>query len=376
MGDVAVEGVCNEEFGQVGEAFAANFAESGEVGARVAIIRDGVTEVDLWGGHTTVERDVAWSADTLVCCMSVSKGVTALAAHVLADRGLVDYDSPVALYWPEFAANGKAEITVRDALSHRASLAIIDDAEPGDALDWELFTSKIANQAPNWSPRTDETYHSVTYGFIIGEIVRRVDGRAIERFIHDEVTEPLGADFVLGCSDADLERVAPPIPNPNNELMNGGLVNEQTAAVFGAMPADPNYFFTSGYLQMINPSGNGVSHALGLAQIFAPLACGGEYNRYRLLSPATIAAASEEQWHHPDHLFGDDFRVALGLKLVTPFNYWGREGNVGSGGAGGNTAFADPEHRLSFAYTPNRHTSGYGMGDESRRLVDALYNCV
>lgn len=148
MGVLAVEGVCNQGFG----AFMANVEESGEVGARVAIIRDGITEVDLWAGHTTVERDVAWSADTLVCCMSVTKGAMALAAHVLADRDLLDYGAPVALYWPEFAANGKAEITVRDAMSHRASLAIIDGAERGDALDWELFTSKIANQAPNWSP--------------------------------------------------------------------------------------------------------------------------------------------------------------------------------------------------------------------------------
>jgi CubicO group peptidase (beta-lactamase class C family) len=376
MGALAVQGVCNQGFGAVREAFIANFEESGEVGARVAIILDGVTEVDLWAGHTTAERDVAWSADTLVCCMSVSKGVTALAAHVLADRGLLDYDAPVAHYWPEFAANGKAEITVRDALSHRASLAIIDGAEHGDALDWDLFTSKIANQAPNWSPRSDETYHSVTYGFIVGEIVRRVDGRPIERFIHDELVGPLGADFVLGCDGDDLARVAPQIPNPDNELMNGGLVNEQTAAMFRPMPGDPDYRFAPGYLQMINPSGSGVSHALGLARMFAPLACGGEFNGHRLLSPTTIAAACEEQWHHPDSLFGNDFRVTLGLLLHIPFNYFGREGNVGSAGAGGYTVFADPERHLSFAYTPNRYTTGFGLGDESRRLIDSLYDCV
>ena len=197
------------------------------------------------------------------------------------------------------------------------------------------------------------------------------------RALHpDEVVGPLGADFVLGCGDDDLARVAPQISNPDNELMNGGLVNEQTAAMFCSMPGDRDYRCAPGYLQMINPSGSGVSHALGLARMFAPLACVGEFSGYRLLSAATIVTAREEQWHHPDSLFGNDFRVTLGLLLHIPFNYFGREGNVGSAGAGGYTVFADPEHHLSFAYTPNRYTTGFGLGDESRRLTDALYDCV
>ncbi|MGE0822894.1 MAG: serine hydrolase domain-containing protein [Candidatus Binatia bacterium] len=169
--DIPIRGTRAREFGAVRDAFVANFVESGEVGARVSIVRDGETVVDLCGGYTDETRQSQWDEQTLVCCMSVSKGVTALAAHLLADRGLLDYNVPVARYWPEFAQNDKAAITVRQALSHQTSLAIIDQAQPGDVLDWDVFTTKIAAQAPNWTPGTNETYHSVTYGFIVGEIV-------------------------------------------------------------------------------------------------------------------------------------------------------------------------------------------------------------
>ena len=277
-----IHGTCKPEFGPVKDAFAANFTESGEVGARVAIIRDGETVVDLWGGYTTEARDVEWDQDTLVCCMSVSKGVTALAAHLLADRGLLEYDAPVARYWPEFAQNGKAELTVRQALSHRTSLGIIDAAEPGDVLDWEVLTEKIAAQAPNWEPNTNETYHSITFGFIAGEIVRRIDGRPIQQFIAEELAAPLEADFILGCSDEDLLRTVPQIMNPDNELMSGDLINEKTLPLFSALPADPTFMGSPAFLEAVIPSASGVSQALGIARLFASVACGGEYNGLKM----------------------------------------------------------------------------------------------
>jgi CubicO group peptidase (beta-lactamase class C family) len=371
-----IQGICEPEFGPVKAAFEGNFKESGEVGARVAVIRDGETMVDLCGGHTTEARDVGWGPDTLVCCMSVAKGVTALATHLLADRGLLEYDAPVARYWPEFAQNGKENLTVRQALSHRTSLGIIEAAEPGDILNWDAFTKKIAAQAPNWEPNTNETYHSVTFGFIVGEIVRRIDGRPIQQFIAEELAGPLGADYIIGCTDEDLARVVSQIFNSENDLMSGDLINEKTLPLFSSLPADPLFMGSPEFLKAVIPSASGVSNALGIAKLFAPVACGGEYNGQKLFKPETIKAMSEEQWHHQDYLFGNDFRVALGLLLNIPFNYFGREGNVGSAGAGGYTVFADPENRISFGYTPNRFTTGAGMGLESQRLVDALYSCL
>jgi len=376
-GQVPIQGTCVPAFGAVQDAFAENFASMGEVGARVTVLRDGETVVDLWGGYRTADRSALWDERTLVCCMSVSKGVTALAAHLLADRGLLDYGAPVARYWPEFAQNGKQGITVRQALSHQASLGIIEAAKPGDILDWDLFVAKIAAQAPNWPPGTNEAYHSLTYGFIVGEIVCRVDGRSIDRFIADEIATPLGADFILGCSNSDLMRVAPHIPNPQSDLMGkGGLFNANTARLFYGTPADPGFMTSNAFLQMVMPSGSGVSNAMGIARIFSPLACEGRGPRGQFISPATIRLASEQQWHHNDSVFGNEFRVALGLLLNCGFNNYGREGNVGSAGGGGFAVFSDPKHHITFAYTPNRHTTGAGLGDEPKRLVEALYRCV
>ncbi len=368
-----VHGTCHDRFSAVRDAFAANFDAHGQLGGRVAIIHQGETVVDLWGGHTTEARDQEWSADNLVCCMSVTKGVVALAAHLLAERGLLDYDAPVASYWPEFSAAGKAEISVREAMSHRASLAILDSAEPGDVLDWDTMAAKIAAQAPNWRVGTDETYHSVTIGYITGELVRRIDGRPIGQFIREELCQPLGADYILGCGEDDISRVVAHVNNPASELMNGGLINEKTASQFRPFPPAPEFMGSDEFYRLGFPSGGGVAHALALAKLFAPFADDGKYNGVTLYSPATITAASAEQWHHADSMFGNDFRVAVGLLLDNPFNYWGREGNVGTAGAGGYGAFADPANKISYGFTPNRYTSGYGLGEEHKRLVDALY---
>ncbi len=376
MSETPIHGVCDSEFEEVRNAFAVNFRDHGEVGARVSVIRDGETVVDLWGGYRTPDKTEPWADDTLVCCMSVTKGIVALAAHMLHGRGALNYDEPVATYWPEFARAGKEGITVRQALAHQASLAVIESAEPGDALNWPVFTAKIAAQTPNWEPGTQETYHSVTFGYIIGEIVRRIDGRPIAQFIEEELAKPLGADYILGCSQNDLERVVAHIPNPNNELMSGGLLNENTLAQFAPMPADPNFFGSRQFLEFGFPSGGGVAHAHALARLFAPLALGGSYNGVDPFDERTLSLMAEEQWYKDDFMFGNDFRVALGLLLDTRFNYWGRDGNIGTAGAGGFCAFADPQNRFSFGYTPNRYTSGYGLGEEPKRLIDAVYGCL
>jgi CubicO group peptidase (beta-lactamase class C family) len=370
---VPIHGTCDPDFAGLERTFVENFERNGELGARVAVIREGRTVVDLWGGYTTTDRTEEWRDNSLVCCHSVTKGIVALAAHLLASRGLLDYEAPVARYWPEFSANGKTSITVRQALGHRTSLAFIDAAVPGDILDWDVFVAKIAAQEPNWPVGTDETYHSVTFGFIVGEIVRRIDGRSIDRFITEELASPCEAEFILGCSDDDLRRVVAHIPNPANDLMNGGLINEQTLRMFACMPDSPEFLGSDASLQYVFPSGNGVSHALAIARLFSPFANGGRLGTSTLFLPEIVAKASEEQWHHRDSVFDNDFRVALGLLLHIPFNWWGREGNVGTAGAGGFCAFADPVNRISFGYTPNRYTTGAGMGEEPRRLIDALY---
>ena len=256
---VPFHGHCEPAFERIRTAFEQNFADFDQVGARVAIIQDGETVVDLWGGFRTEARDAEWDADTLVNCMSVTKGVVALAAHLLHERGLLDYDAPVVEYWPEFGRAGKAAISVRQAISHQASLAFIDAAEPGDAHDWMTMVEKIGAQAPNWPVATDECYHSVTIGYITGELVRRIDGRPIQQFIREELAEPLGSDYVLGCGDDEIPRVVPHIPNPDNELMNGGLFNERSLGMFRPLPDDPAFMGSEESLRVVFPSGGGES---------------------------------------------------------------------------------------------------------------------
>jgi len=309
--------------------------------------------------------------------MSVSKGILSLAAHILADRGLLDYEEPVARYWPEFGQAGKSGITVRQLLSHQASLVYAEDAQPGDYLDFEGYAAKLAVQSPNWEPGTNPSYHSISIGFLVGTLVKRIDGRPIDQFIRQELAEPLEADYILGCTNEDIARVVPTIFNPANEMMSGGLINEATARCFKVLPEDKTFFATPLHWQSVNPSSSGVTNANGIARLFAPLAGGGRFNGVKLFSPETVAALSEEQWHARDTLFGNEFRVTMGLLLNIEFNYFGREGNIGSAGAGG---FADPDNHLPFGYTPVRMTTGSGLGNEPRRLIDALYaslkNCT
>jgi len=374
--DVPIYGTCEDKFRRVLDTFKANFVGSGEIGARVTVIQGEDVVVDLWGGYTDVEKMYEWREETLVNTMSVSKGVMAMAAHLLADRGLLDYESPVAKYWPEFGQAGKGKITVRQLLSHQASLVYADDAEPGDYLDFDRYAAKLAAQSPNWEPGTNQAYHSMSIGFLVGTLVYRIDGRRIQQFIKEELVEPLGADYILGCTDEDLKRVSPTIFNPENKLMTGGLINEKTIKCFAPLPEDPLFFATPIHWKTGNPSSAGVSNANGIARLFAPLANGGKFRGIKYFSSETIAAMSEEQWHAEDSLFGNEFRVTMGLLLNIDFNYFGREGNIGSAGAGGFLGFADSENHLSFGYTPVRMTTGEGLGDEPRRIVDAMYACL
>lgn len=371
-----ISGHCQSRYDAVAKAFEKNFTEFGEVGARVTIYKGDEAVVDLCGGFIDEPRTKPWTTETLVCTMSISKGIVALAAHLLADRNYLDYDAPVAKYWPEFGAAGKEAITVRQLLSHQASLVYAEDAEPGDVLDFEKISTKLAASPPNWAPGTRQSYHSMTYGFLVGTLVQRIDGRMIAQFIRDEITGPLQADYILGCNDEDLKRVAPTIVNPANELMSGGLINENTIKSFLLLPPDPDFLNSARSWKSVNPSASGLSNANGIARIFAPLANHGSFDGVKLLSERTIAALSQEQWHAKDAMFGNDFRVTMGYLLNLDFNYYGREGNFGSAGAGGFTVFVDPDNNLTFAYTPVRQTSGAGLGVESRNLVDALYSSI
>ncbi len=227
MSNSGVQGECDPAFARVREAFVRNFEEGGEVGAAVAIYRAGRPVVDLWGGLSDSEAESLWERDTVICMMSVAKGVAATLIHILAGRGIVDIDMPIARYWPEFGQNGKADIPVRWALCHLAGLPVIDGLPRGMIYDWSAMIGGLERQVPSFPPGTTRCYHSATMGFILGEIIRRTTGRSIGTFLREEVGEPFGVDYHIGLPPGHGRSVARMIPSRGN-VLNLAQANSDT----------------------------------------------------------------------------------------------------------------------------------------------------
>src|SRR5271154_5453584 len=209
MPDLHIEGTCDAQFARVKEAFAENFEKRNEYGATVAVTIAGKPVLDLWAGHADKARTRPWTRDTLVNVFSTTKGLTAICAHRLADQGKLDFDAPVARYWPEFAQNGKDRIPVRYLLNHRAGLPAIRKQLPEDAAyDWHVMTTALAAEEPWWEPGTRHGYHALTYGWLVGEVIRRISGMSIGRYLREHIAGPLGLDFKIGLAPDDEARAA------------------------------------------------------------------------------------------------------------------------------------------------------------------------
>lgn len=372
------QGLCERRFEAVREVFQRSFDDGEDVGANVAVTLDGRLVVNLWGGYRDAAKTLPWQENTLVCTMSVSKGITALCAHLLIDRGQLDVNERVARYWPEFAAAGKGAITVRHLLSHLAALPIAEQAPTGAAFDWNALVRALEIQAPVWEPGTTGSYHATTYGNLVGELVQRVSGRGLAEFVHEEIEKPLDVEFVFGCNDEEHARLAPPIPNPMNHHARrdqSSRLAQETYRILGENAREA--LLSPDFCRNVFPSASGISNAHSLARIFAFHACGGRIENRTLLRPATLALVSQEQWYGADPIHHDKYRVAMGYLLNGGIAYYGpNPRSFGTAGSGGYTVFADPDRRMSFAFTPNRFTTGEGLGIQSRRLVDAVYRAL
>ncbi|MEU0368814.1 serine hydrolase domain-containing protein [Streptomyces sp. NPDC006283] len=356
-------------FESVREAFAANFDQHGDIGAAVCVYREGRPVVDLWGGTADPDTGRPWKRDTLQLVYSATKGATATAAHLLAQRGALDLDAPVATYWPEFAANGKAEIPVRRLLSHQAGLVALDQPVPlADALAWQPMVAALAAQRPLWTPGTAHGYHGRTLGWLIGEVIHRVSRRTPGRFFAAEIAGPLGLDFYIGLPanqrdrvsrmvyrrpEADLTTVpAESIPEGLRELVaakrDPNSLNNRAFQVTDPAEMD----FNSPEVQAAElPASNGIGTARGLARMYAALI--GEVDGARLLSPDTLASATEEQVSGPDKVLVSASRFSSGYMLPTETNPMIGPTSFGHTGRGGSLGFADPEHGIAFGYVMN-----------------------
>ena len=389
------EGTCKPGFESVAEAFQNNFDAKGEVGASVCLTVGGETVVDLWGGVADQKTGAPWTRDTVGIVFSCTKGATAICAHVLASRGKLDLDAPVAELWPEFARNGKERATTRMMLDHSVGVpalrAKVKDSGP---YEWDYMTGLLAEEAPFWEPGTRNGYHGLTFGWTVGEMVRRPAGVSLGTFFQNEIARPLGLDFWIGLPEAIEPRVARIIPfiykaeqAKTPFMIDLATKKESPAALFffnvGAWRAG-GANTRAGHAAEIGAA-NGITNARGLAGMYAPLANGGG----KLVDGKTLARMGEVSMAtHDDATLRiptrfapgfmksmDNRRRSIGAELFGPDVDSVIMGSAALGhvGAGGSLGFADPVAGLSFGYTMNRMGPGLLMNERGQALVDAAY---
>ncbi|MCI3935413.1 serine hydrolase domain-containing protein [Streptomyces sp. AN091965] len=358
-----VQGTYDDLFTAVPQALAA-LLDSGDTGASAAVFVDGEPVVDVWGGFADADRTTDWQRDTLVNTWSVTKTMTALCALVLADRGALDPDAPVARYWPEFAAAGKAGVLVRHLLAHTAGLP--DWEGPVEELyDWPAATARLAAQTPRWEPGTAAGYHSLTQGFLVGEVVRRISGRSPGRFFAEEVAGPLGADFHLGLPAEHDGRVALTVPPPAQGEDYAASAPGTGAAPSGATAIRVRDGNSTAWRRAEIPAASGFGNARSVALVQSVLACGGAVGGVRLLSGAGCELAWQEQFHGEDRVLGTSMRYGMGYGLFGTTYGWG--------GWGGSLVMVEPDARMAVAYVTNQMR---GPEEENRGLevVMAAYD--
>jgi CubicO group peptidase (beta-lactamase class C family) len=391
---MSIQGVCDSRFQGVRDEFERSFAERGEVGASVCVMIDGRTVVDLWGGVVDRYTRRPWEKDTIGWVWSCTKGATALCAHILISRGLLDLDRPVASYWPEFAQAGKDGITVRMLLDHQAGLpAIRQPLVAGGLYDWGYMTGVLSAESPFWEPGTRQGYHATTFGHLVGAVVQRVSGRPFDVFFRDEIARPLALDFHMGLPEEHEPRLAPTIradPPPPGEprsrfiaAMSSDPNSIQALTVKNTGQRSPTGDHGSREAhRAVLPSQGGITNARGLAGMYAPLAQGGGQlvDADALKRMSTVSSA-----------IGVDATLLIGLRIALGFwksldNRQGPPGAqdsmilseeaFGHPGMGGSLGFADTGAKMSFGYTMNKQGRGVGLNERGQSLVDAVYRAM
>ena len=360
-----IHGTVAPGFERVRDAFAANFEQHGDVGAAFSLYHRGVKVVDLWGGVADQETGRPWAEDSIVLVFSSTKGATAVCAHLLAQRGELDLDAPVAEYWPEFAAAGKQDIPVRWLLSHQVGLPVFDNPLTADEwLAWDPPVKALAAQSPVWEPGTTHGYHAGTYGWLVGEVVRRISGKSVGTFFADEVAGPLGLDFWIGLPESEESRVATMIGIELQDTAIDDQAQTEDRRVLLETARDPDSFLnrpsttepvdmnTRAFRAAEIPAGNGVTDARSLARMYASL-IGDGVDGIRMLNDETMARASAEATDGRDEVMRIRTRFGLGFSLNRNGSL-GQEGAFGHGGAGGSLGFADPKAEIAFGYVMNK----------------------
>ncbi len=385
-----VQGWCAPGWEGVRDAFARNFEVHGDTGAATAVHHDGRLVVDLWGG--------TYRHDSLQLVFSTTKGWTAVLANLLAERGLLDLEAPVASYWPEFAAAGKEAIPVRHLLTHQAGLPFpAERCTLDDVLGWDGVVGKLAASPTQWEPGTAHGYHAVTYGFLVGEVLRRITGATVGELLQQELSVPLGLDAWIGLPEEQESRVEPlvggltPDPAEVDEAMKALLEQfigpdstlGRSLSCHGALQsgAGQNVFNTRAVRAAELPAANGVTDARSLSRLYAAVVGDVEADERfpagtRVLAPDTVEAATKLQTSGPDKVLMVDTTFGLGFMLSSPFAPYGGARSFGHAGAGGSVGFADPEHAIGFGYVMAKMDTNLSGDPRTRGLIQAVYDAA
>jgi CubicO group peptidase (beta-lactamase class C family) len=372
-------------FKPVVDAFIENFTIEDEVGAACSIVLNGKTVVDIFGGWRDGAMTTPWDAPTMVCMMSVAKGITAICFNMLVDRGLVDVDEYVVHYWPEYGQNGKEKTRVRHFLDHTAAVPVLTTNQlwPGAMFDREAIVNALEEQEPLWEIGTKAAYHVHHQGFLLGEIMRRVTGKTVGPFLREEVAGPLHAEYYIGgMSEQDQAFVAEVMPNMDAKLFaakDGADQQSLKALAFKQNPDEP-WVVTMNkpeWRTVEVASGSGHGNARGVARIYGALGAGGTLDGVTLMRKETIEAMITEQHNQIEALQERPYHQALGVLLNTPEAvYMGPNmRSFGHHGIGGSIGFCDPDAGVGFSYACNKMHAVGTNGPRAARLIDAFYSC-
>lgn len=395
-GEYPLRGRYDERFRPAVDAFIENFRVEEELGAGCSVVIDGETVLDLWGGWARADRSQDWDEHTTVCMMSVAKGVTGICFNMLIDRGLVDPNERVATYWPEFAQNGKQDITVRMILDHTAAIPVLTDdtMAPGGFYDFPAYIRALEAQHPLWQPGTRAAYHVHNQGFLLGEIMRRVTGMTVGPFLKENVTKPLHAEYYIGGMDEKQQlHVAEVLPNTGARLFaakdvetppkpttpegwQDGAVLRSFAFLQNPQEAWYDTMNSPRWREVEIASGSGHGNARGVARIYG--ATVGQVNDISLLSREQLERMITEQHNQVELLQERPYHQAMGVLLNTPEAvYMGPNmRSFGHHGLGGSIGFGDPDAKLGFSYCCNQMHAVGTNGPRARRLIDAVYSAL
>lgn len=377
--------ICTDQFSELKSVFEENISSGKELGAGLAVYLDGELVVNLWGGLFDKDDKTPWQEDTIVNVFSTTKAITASCAIQLNLAGELDFDKPVAYYWPEFAQEGKQDIPVRWLLTHQAGLSGLREMVPNEALyDWDFMCGKFAAETPWWEPGKHHGYHAISYGWLVGEVIRRVAGITTGQYFKQQFAEPLGLDFHIGLNEEDLARVtylrgAKPDPSDPDALAFMQAIMGDPTGVTARAFANPMSVMsdtnTKEWRTSEMPAANGHSDAKSLARFYAMLAAEGQFEGKSYFESSPLSLMAEETVNGEDQVLPVATRFSHGFMLPQDRREarMGKPGSFGHPGAGGSFGFADPANKLAFGYVMNRMGPAILLDKRVQDLLEALY---